>query len=104
MSLECSECERDVRGSHDPSCSRYDVADEIRDAVDDGSPESGVLERAATEIARLRADVERLRESIAYHGRAAIVAVMDDGEEIEIPAVKFCNEIRLRASLDGAGG
>ncbi len=23
MSLECSECERDLRGGHDPSCSRY---------------------------------------------------------------------------------
>jgi hypothetical protein len=23
MSLECSECERDLRGPHDPSCSRY---------------------------------------------------------------------------------
>ena len=23
MSLECSECERDRRGPHDPSCSRY---------------------------------------------------------------------------------
>ena len=23
MSLECSECERDLRGEHDESCSRY---------------------------------------------------------------------------------
>jgi hypothetical protein len=23
MSLECSECERDLRGGHDPTCSRY---------------------------------------------------------------------------------
>lgn len=23
MSAECSECERDLRGGHDPSCSRY---------------------------------------------------------------------------------
>lgn len=23
MSLECSECECDLRGGHDPSCSRY---------------------------------------------------------------------------------
>jgi len=23
MSIECSECERDLRGGHDPSCSRY---------------------------------------------------------------------------------
>lgn len=23
MSLECSECERDLRGGHDPGCSRY---------------------------------------------------------------------------------
>lgn len=23
MSLECSECERDMRGPHDESCSRY---------------------------------------------------------------------------------
>lgn len=25
MSLECSECERDLRAGHDPSCSRYEV-------------------------------------------------------------------------------
>lgn len=25
MSIECSECERDLRGGHDPSCSRYRV-------------------------------------------------------------------------------
>lgn len=24
MSLECRECERDIRGGHDPSCSHYD--------------------------------------------------------------------------------
>lgn len=23
MSVECGECERDLRGEHDPSCSRY---------------------------------------------------------------------------------
>jgi hypothetical protein len=23
VSLECSECEHDLRGGHDPSCSRY---------------------------------------------------------------------------------
>jgi hypothetical protein len=23
MSIECSECERDLRGGHDPACSRY---------------------------------------------------------------------------------
>ena len=23
MSIECGECERDLRGGHDPSCSRY---------------------------------------------------------------------------------
>lgn len=23
MSIECSECEQDLRGGHDPSCSRY---------------------------------------------------------------------------------
>lgn len=23
MSLECSECERDLRGGHDPECSRF---------------------------------------------------------------------------------
>jgi len=23
VSIECSECERDLRGGHDPSCSRY---------------------------------------------------------------------------------
>lgn len=23
MSLECSECERDMRGGHDPTCSRH---------------------------------------------------------------------------------
>lgn len=25
MSVECSECGRDLRGGHDPSCSRYDL-------------------------------------------------------------------------------
>lgn len=25
MSLECSECERDLRGGHDPECSRHPV-------------------------------------------------------------------------------
>ena len=23
MSMECAECERDLRGGHDPACSRY---------------------------------------------------------------------------------
>lgn len=27
MSVECSECERDARGGHDPSCSRFKPAD-----------------------------------------------------------------------------
>lgn len=30
MSIECSECERDARQGHDPSCSRYvDPRDEV---------------------------------------------------------------------------
>ena len=28
MSIECSECERDLRGGHDKSCSRYDKSTE----------------------------------------------------------------------------
>ena len=28
MSIECGECERDLRGGHDPSCSRYISDDE----------------------------------------------------------------------------
>lgn len=37
MSLECSECERDLRGGHDIACSRYNlitgVAEEMMRAV-----------------------------------------------------------------------
>ena len=36
MSIECSECERDARGGHDPSCSRYrDPRDAVCEAVSD---------------------------------------------------------------------
>lgn len=28
MSIECGECERDLRGGHDPACSRYRASDE----------------------------------------------------------------------------
>ena len=30
MSIECGECERDLRGGHDPSCSRYEAEVERR--------------------------------------------------------------------------
>jgi hypothetical protein len=39
MSLECSECERDLRSGHDPSCSRYvrcKCGHGIEDHGDDG--------------------------------------------------------------------
>ena len=30
MSIECSECERDLRGGHDPSCSRFHRTDGMK--------------------------------------------------------------------------
>lgn len=37
MGAECSECERDLRAGHDPSCSRYkpSILDEMYQAMED---------------------------------------------------------------------
>lgn len=40
MSIECGECERDLRGGHERWCSRYNVMQEIAD-------EEGDLDRGA---------------------------------------------------------
>lgn len=34
MSLECAECEHDVRGGHDEECSRYTFAPKVGQLVD----------------------------------------------------------------------
>ena len=38
MSLECSECERDLRGPHDPSCSRFDRTGHCEGCCDEDCP------------------------------------------------------------------
>ena len=76
MSLECSECERDLRGGHDPSCSRYVKANAEPDepiftlrASDPIAPSlvriwrylrAGELERAKAELLRA---AHRLRKA-----------------------------------------
>ena len=74
MSLECSECERDLRGGHDKSCSRYNPPAAVNDAgmpghmVDLTNPHNHGPElmchgcRREGQLAERRAEVQRLRE------------------------------------------
>ncbi len=49
MSVECSECERDLRTGHDPSCSRHQVRKRIQSAI------SFWTAKKATELAKRNA-------------------------------------------------
>ena len=56
MSVECSECERDLRGGHDPECSRYrDPRDEVCEAANDY-----LLGLSSTEFANLNGGTDKL--------------------------------------------
>ncbi len=65
MSVECSECERDARGGHDPSCSRYrDPRDVVCEATSNyllglGEPEY------ALKNGGLQTLLQRLRNAVS---------------------------------------
>jgi hypothetical protein len=60
MSLECSECERDLRGGHDPECSRYE---DPRDAVCEKASDY-LLALGTPEFARLNGGTEKLLQEL----------------------------------------
>jgi hypothetical protein len=43
LSIECGECERDLRGGHDPSCSRYKPSHTPGPWTFDGPPDSIIV-------------------------------------------------------------
>lgn len=60
MSLECSECEHDLRGGHDPSCSRYR---DRRDAVCEAASDY-MLGLGNREFAELNGGIEALQKRL----------------------------------------
>jgi hypothetical protein len=63
MSVECSECERDLRGGHDPSCSRYDRA-----AADEARASDERWETVFVEIAEMLEEEDRAEAIRAERG------------------------------------